>query len=143
MCKAIVLKRLLPFFCSAAIGLFAAGQLLNSRKDIPPPPAVPEFASATAAEPVPKIVKGVKFNYLPKAVYTDAARDADISGNVRLRVTLLADGHVGDIVVVSGLPYGLTEQAIEAAKKIKFEPAQGENGPVSKTVTLEYGFEIY
>src|SRR5215204_5412612 len=58
----------------------------------------------------------------PAAKYTDAARENNIEGSVRLKVTLLASGEVGSISVVNGLPDGLTEQAIAAARKIKFEP---------------------
>ena len=79
----------------------------------------------------------------PAAKYTDAARENDIEGSVRLKVTMLASGEVGSITVVRGLPDGLTDQAIEAARKIKFEPAKIEGKPVSKTVTIDYSFDIY
>lgn len=79
----------------------------------------------------------------PKPAYTDAARQNAIQGTVTLRVTLLANGSVGSITPVSGLGYGLTEQAIAAARRIQFEPAK-ENG-VAKAVTktFAYSFTIY
>jgi TonB family protein len=79
----------------------------------------------------------------PKATYTDAARQHNTEGSVLLKVTLLASGNVGGIRVIRGLPNGLTEQAIEAARQIKFEPKTVNGRPVSVTKTLEYTFEIY
>jgi TonB family protein len=79
----------------------------------------------------------------PKAAYTDEARTNDTQGVVTLRITFLASGEIGGITVVSGLPDGLTEQAIAAAKQIKFEPKRVDGQPVSVTMTFQYGFNIY
>jgi TonB family protein len=79
----------------------------------------------------------------PKATYTDAARTNNVQGSVRLRIVLLASGQVGSITPVSRLPYGLTEQAIAAARQIRFEPKKVNGVPVNTTVTFEYGFNIY
>jgi TonB family protein len=62
---------------------------------------------------------------------------------VRLRAILSASGDVTNITVVKGLPGGLTERAVEAAKQIKFTPAQKDGRPVSQYVTLEYRFNVY
>jgi hypothetical protein len=48
---------------------------------------------------------------------------------------------VENIRVVSGLPYGLTEQAIASARKIKFTPAMKDGKPVSMWMQLEYNFD--
>ncbi|HQY68390.1 MAG TPA: energy transducer TonB, partial [Pyrinomonadaceae bacterium] len=79
----------------------------------------------------------------PKPSYTDAARQNQVQGTVILRVTFLASGAIGSISPVKGLPNGLTEQAIAAARSIRFEPAKS-NG-VGQTVTkqVEYTFSIY
>ena len=96
---------------------------------------------------VPPVIKGVTSPFRiiskPKATYTDAARVNQVQGTVTLRVTLNANGSVGTITPVSGLGYGLTEQAIAAARRIQFEP-QKENG-VAKTIvkTIQYSFTIY
>lgn len=63
-----------------------------------------------------------------------------IQGTITLRVEFLANGQIGSIVPVSGLPYGFTESAIGAAKKIEFEPAV-KNGVTTKiTKTIQYTF---
>jgi TonB family protein len=85
----------------------------------------------------------LKIVFQPRANYSDAARENEINGVVRLKVIFQANGGIGSISVVSGLPYGLTEQAIAAARKIVFIPSQfgSKNFTVSKTV--EYRFTLY
>ena len=89
------------------------------------------------------VSKPMKITLKPRAILTDLARQNGTQGSVVLRVTFLANGKIGDIFLVSGLPDGLTEQAIEAAKKMTFEP-QKVNGEL-KTVTksLQFNFTIY
>jgi len=79
----------------------------------------------------------------PRARYTDAARQAQIQGTVRLRVTFLASGGIGSISPINELPNGLTAEAVKAASKIVFIPAKknGESSNVAKIV--EYSFAIY
>ena len=79
-----------------------------------------------------------------KADYTDLARTNQIQGKVILRVAFLADGTIGNIAVIESLTDGLTEQAIEAAKKIEFKPAIAQDGrPVSVTRQVQYTFTLY
>ena len=79
----------------------------------------------------------------PKATYTDAARTNNVQGSVRLKITLLASGAVGSITPVTRLPHGLTEQAIAAARQIRFKPKMINGVPQSVVVTFDYGFNIY
>jgi len=76
----------------------------------------------------------------PEPNYTEDARKNNISGLVILKVIFAKNGEVENIRVVSGLPYGLTEQAITAARKIKFSPAMKDGKPVSIWMQLEYNF---
>lgn len=81
--------------------------------------------------------------YKPKPSYTDAARQNQVQGKVALRVTFLASGGIGNISTVKGLPNGLTEQAIAAARAMRFTPAM-VNGVRRDTVrTVEFSFAIY
>jgi len=79
----------------------------------------------------------------PEPLYTEAARQAQVSGNVVLRAVLASDGTVRHILVLSGLPHGLTESAITAARRIKFTPALIQGRPVSMFVQLEFSFHLY
>jgi TonB family protein len=76
----------------------------------------------------------------PDPGYTKAARKNGTTGIVILKVVLAKNGEVKNIRVVSGLPDGLTEQAIETAKKIKFTPAMKDGKPVSMWMQLEFNF---
>lgn len=79
----------------------------------------------------------------PRAVYTDAARTNQTEGTVTLRVAFLENGKIGDVSIVNYLPDGLTEQAIEAAKQIKFEPAMLNGKPITVTKQVQYNFTLY
>lgn len=76
----------------------------------------------------------------PEPSYTEEARANKITGTVILKVVFTSRGTVENIHVVRELPNGLTERAIEAAKKIKFTPAVKDGHPVSMWMQLEYVF---
>jgi TonB family protein len=79
----------------------------------------------------------------PEPSYTEWARRFSVTGTVRLRLVLLPSGEVGQITPVSRLPHGLTPNAIEAARRIKFTPAVKDGRAVAQYVTFEYNFNIY
>lgn len=79
----------------------------------------------------------------PEPLYTEQARNNGISGTVRLRMLLSFDGRIRHIRVVKGLGGGLTEMAVNAARRMKFTPATKDGRPVSQFVTIEYNFHIY
>jgi TonB family protein len=82
-------------------------------------------------------------NDRPEPLYTERARENHVTGTVRLRMVLASDGTVKYIFALTRLPDGLTEQAIRAARKIKFVPATKDDHPVSQFVTIDYNFNIY
>jgi TonB family protein len=79
----------------------------------------------------------------PEPMYTERARGKQITGTVVLKCIFAADGKVTNIRVIEGLPYGLTERAIEAARKIQFVPATKDGKNVSMWMQLEYNFNLY
>ena len=96
--------------------------------------------------PPPKveaITQALQILSKPKATYTDAARVNNVSGSVSLKVTFLASGGIGSITPVSRLPHGLTEQAIAAARMIKFKPKMINGVAQSVSMTVVYSFNIY
>lgn len=97
----------------------------------PPPPV--------AVGPTTK----VKILSKPSVKYTDEARKNGTQGTVVLRVTFLANGSIGPISTVRGLPNGLTEQAIAAARSIRFEPARQNGIPRQSVIPIEFSFRIY
>lgn len=81
--------------------------------------------------------------YSEKAKYTEEARQNKIQGSVVLSVVFGADGRLRNIRTARGLPFGLTENAIEAARRIRFQPAIKDGRPVSVSGTLEFNFALY
>lgn len=102
-----------------------------------PPPDLPKPKPAVA------VTEKLKILSQPKPGYTDEARKNNISGKVRLKVTFSASGQISGVSVVSGLPYGLTEKAIAAARQISFTPEKRNGAAVSMNRTIEYSFTIY
>jgi TonB family protein len=85
----------------------------------------------------------LKFLEKPLARYTNLARENNITGTVRLKVVFLANGKIGEIKVIQGLEFGLTNKAVESAKQIKFEPATRNGKPINVVKIIEYNFNIY
>jgi len=50
---------------------------------------------------------------------------------------------VGEIEVIKGLPFGLTEQAIKAARMVMFLPTVKEGRFVTERTKIEFNFDIY
>ena len=100
----------------------------------PPPPPEPKPVGPTEA---------IKILSKPQPRYTDAARQNSVQGTVTLRVSFTANGQIGSIAPVSGLPYGLTEQAMAAARQIRFEPPKKNGVPYGVSKTIAYTFTIY
>jgi hypothetical protein len=96
------------------------------------------LSAPTASLPTNVIPNPFKILSQPRANYTDLARQYDIMGAVRLKVTFLPDGTIGKVLVLAKLPFGMTNNAIEAAKAIKFVP-----GTVTISKTVEYRFILY
>jgi TonB family protein len=84
----------------------------------------------------------VKILSMPDPVYTFQAAREHVVGVVRLRAVFAASGEIKNIQVVNGLPAGLTENAIEVARKITFTPAMKDGHPVSQQTLLVYKFEL-
>jgi TonB family protein len=118
----------------------------------PPPPA----ATAYPTSPPPKeqvdyskpftrgeVDQPAQILSRPKPSYTEAARQNQVQGVVSLRIVLGASGTVTNVSVIKGLSYGLTENAIQAARQIKFTPAQKDGRAVSQYATVEMNFSLY
>jgi TonB family protein len=79
----------------------------------------------------------------PEPAYTEGAREERVTGKVRVRLILWPSGKVSHIRVISRLPHGLTWEAIEAARRIKFTPAMKDGRAVAQYVRVDYNFNIY
>jgi TonB family protein len=118
----------------------AGGPETTPASAAPPQETSPDDAAAFSTRDVAR--KAIIF-FKPEPLYTEAARRSKTAGTVRLRFVLSSSGEVTGIQVVEGLRDGLTEKAIEAARNIRFLPAEKDGGRVSQYVNVEYNFNIY
>jgi len=93
--------------------------------------------------PPKELTKRALIHSKAEPIYTVSASKFGVTGTVRLRLILMATGKVSGITPITRLPHGLTQMAIEAAKKITFDPAIKDGRPVSQYVTIEYNFNTY
>jgi TonB-like protein len=91
--------------------------------------------------PIPD--RGVTFLRRPPAPYTSLAKQMKISGGMALVTEFLADGTVGEVKIVEGLPAGLNESATEATKKMVFLPAVKQGQFISSRLPSTMSFETY
>jgi tetratricopeptide (TPR) repeat protein len=84
-----------------------------------------------------------KILYREAATYTEAARNAGVQGKVILMVVFADEGVLKYILVLQGLSHGLTQQAIAAARKIRFDAAMIDGKPRSVIGGLEFTFNLY
>lgn len=87
--------------------------------------------------------KKIKFIAKPRATYTDSARGNQTQGKIKLAVEFGADGKIGFIFPFKKLEYGLTENAIIAAGKIRFEPATKNGNSTTGIAIVEYNFTTF
>jgi TonB family protein len=78
----------------------------------------------------------------PVPEYTAIARQHGVEGVVVLRAIFRSSGKVTNIQATKTLPDGLTDQAIDAARRIKFTPAEKDGHPVAMFMQLEYHFSL-
>jgi TonB family protein len=82
--------------------------------------------------------------HCPNPSYSDAASAAKIQGTVKFDVEIDADGFPVQVMVIQGLPCGLTSKAIEAVAHWKFNPALGPDGkPLAVIVPVEVTFRLF
>ncbi len=81
--------------------------------------------------------------YAPDPSYSEEARKAKYQGTVVLWVVVGADGRTRDIRVQRSLGLGLDENAVEAIRRWRFEPARKDGMPVAVQVSVEVNFRLY
>src|SRR5687768_17432933 len=136
------LKRVLPFFATLITGL-TLWMFLGPGN--PAPSRVVTRVELTASSPgsteVPyearvfkpgDVDQKARVLYRAEPKYTEGARKSLVEGTVVLRAVFSASGEVTNIRVMSGLPYGLNDEAIEAAHQIRFNPASKDGRAVSQ-----------
>ena len=100
-----------------------------------PPPAAPANKSdEECPSPIYRRSGVTQTAYLKEQLqvpYTSDAAQNKVEGKITLQLIVCSDGRVSDISIEEALPFGLTERAIEALKKVHFQPAVLGTQPVS------------
>jgi periplasmic protein TonB len=104
--------------------------------DAPPAPDVDEILEVSGDVVAPVRVHG------PLPRYTEPALRNRIQGTVVLRAVIGRDGVVRDIEVLKGLPLGLTERALDAVRRWRYEPATLAGRPVDVYFNLQVYFKL-
>jgi TonB family protein len=79
----------------------------------------------------------------PRPNYTEEARKIKVQGSVRARVLVGADGAVKQVKILgAGLAGGLNEEAIQAAKQMRFQAAMRNGERVAYWVTVDIEFNL-
>ena len=107
-------------------------------------PPEPRHVDAQPAAPHPPVRVGIgvqeaKLVFSPKPLYPPLAKQARISGTVRLAAQISADGHIEDLRVVSGHPM-LIQAAIEAVRQWVYRPTLLNGEPVEVLTEIQVNF---
>lgn len=119
-------KIVLPFLLTVGFGVYTADLFVSKYK--------PQIYSAVVKhEPI--------FIKKPIPSLTEEARVNKIEGTVSLRLEFDESGRVRKVETLQGLPFGLTENAIEAAYGTEVEPFRFLNRKISFTTQINYNFK--
>ncbi len=112
------------------------GGIIGGTGSTPPPP------KATPARiRVGGNVQQAKLISQPKPVYPPLARQARISGVVRLQAIIDKDGSVQELQVISGHPL-LVQSALDAVRQWRYQPTLLNNEPVQVVTTIDVNFVL-
>ena len=119
----------------------SAGPTADARPKVVRKKAAESLAPAAADTcSEPPVRPRVKVPLSPK--YTMKAREAEIEGRIRVEVTVDEGGRVIAARILSGLGYGLDEEALAIAKKLVFEPGTRCGRPVIGTSIVPFRFQL-
>lgn len=92
----------------------------------------------------PKVIEvlrpQIRAMYLP--MYSSKAREKKIEGKVVLSALFARDGKIKDLTVEQKLGYGLDESALEAAKRLMFDPPRVDGQPIDVRAQITYYFTL-
>ncbi|MCG8458274.1 MAG: energy transducer TonB [Holophagales bacterium] len=80
--------------------------------------------------------------FMPEPQYTASAREARIQGVVIAQVVIDERGNVIEAKILKGLPMGLSEAALEAARASRWKPATRQGRPVKVYYNLTLNFRL-
>jgi len=107
----------------------------------PPPPQPRKVDVAPRRIKVGGVVQSAKLIRQPRPVYPLLARQARISGVVRLSAVILKNGTIQELEVISGHPL-LVPAALEAVKQWVYQPTLLNGEPVEVQTQIDVAFTL-
>jgi TonB family protein len=106
--------------------------------------AIPQVAAVAPIQQVASAPSSTDLEVLskPAVQYTSEAKQMKVQGDVVLRVTFTASGHVVVQGLVHGLGHGLDEEARRVAAQIRFRPATRNGQAVDLTTNITISFQL-
>ena len=101
-------------------------------------PATPVMRDSVAAS----LTSSVDILSKPRAAYTAEARALGLEGEVLVEVVFEASATVRVVRLVKGLGHGLDENALAAAREIRFRPARREGVATDATAVVHILFQL-
>lgn len=123
--------------------IYAAWDLTQTETDLAEPDAPAASRRRSESAGTTGLVTRPRVLFKPEPAYTSEARENQITGTVVLSAVFAETGEVTDIQIIKGLSHGLNDRCIEAAKQIKFVPAESNGKKISFRMRLEYNFNLY
>lgn len=127
---------------SAADRFLSSLRLRKPGDSVTPMESAPETSSDPPLAPA-DVTRRAVVVWKSEPLYTDDARTHQVTGTVVLEAVFGANGYMKNITVTKGLEHGLTQSAIDAARNIRFFPAEKDGKPVSQRTMLEYSFNLF
>ncbi len=102
--------------------------------------------AAPVARPAPRVVEPsfspVEIVFKPRPAYTEEARRLRLEGEVVLEALFGGSGEIRILRVIQSLGHGLDENAVEAARQIRFRPAQSDGRAIDSAATVHITFRL-
>lgn len=137
-----------PYFTSAVNVIGPGGQVVDAFRALwqyesarPADEAAP-ILNAPGAYRVTSDVKAPVAVRRVNPLYPEEARRNNVSGIVIVEVLIGKDGKVKDAAVRKGLPYGLSESALNCVRQWEFQPATRNGEPVDVIFNLTIAFKL-
>jgi TonB family protein len=120
-------------------GLVQRGEIFIRQRPADSGPLAQSRSLSKPAVAVENEALSARIISLPRPVYPEEARQAKVTGSVRVLVTVDEQGNVAEAEAISGSPM-LQAAAVEAAKQAKFEPLLNEGRRVRTKSVISYNF---
>ena|GEM_PF-1394411 len=104
--------------------------------------AMKSLERARPEKSVQKPISLPRIYRIPRPEYTPEALRNKVEGVIKVEVLFGSDGTIQQALVVRGLGFGLDEEALKAAKEIKFKPGEVDGKPVSMWIGVQLTFSL-